>query len=494
MKTTKTQKASVLFMSLVMTLALFIGAGSASAASDDPTLTDISSSVTWQSGMYTMSNDIFTKSNSDSSICTVASFPKQSVLLKVKDGYSFEFDEVSESGSSYKKDRRYYYVFDVPFNKWISMGYFNVYPERKYLISVKDNSGKALTADMASSVIEMYSVDNVNHIPEYYQNYIKNKANVINNLQSKDNAFSFIYMTDIHIQHNTKHFPGLVRYLYKNCGINDIIGNGDWVTAWLSDADGVQGLWDDYDELDTLFAGLPLIKSAGNHDWAYGSSNQYNVSEAEIYEHFYKPNIEAGLADGSIVKADADATYFYKDDVKNKMRYIDLTVMDYPSTEENLANGKNKAWYYYISDEQADWVKTTALKMPDDEWTCVVFAHVPILNREEMHRPSDLVVNREKIRGIIKDFVGKTGDFKDYKGSFIAWLSGHTHEDFMVYTADDFTSVVSNGDCQIRTDGTPERTVNTINEQSFNVFTVDKAKRRVYITRIGAGDDRCFVY
>ena len=80
------------------------------------------------------------------------------------------------------------------------------------------------------------------------------------------------------------------------------------------------------------------------------------------------------------------------------------------------------------------------------------------------------------------------------KGNFIAWLSGHRHADGIV-KIDDFIHVIQDGDtCQKADKAGNERLVNTTSEQSFAVFTVDKAKHKVYVTRIGAGDDRSFTY
>lgn len=110
----------------------------------------------------------------------------------------------------------------------------------------------------------IYEVDKANHIPQYYKKYIDAKTRVINNLQKSQDSFSFIFITDMHIQHNTKHSVPLIKHLISKCGIKDVLGGGDWITAWLSDADGKQGLKDDYDELTKLYDGIPLIKTVGN--------------------------------------------------------------------------------------------------------------------------------------------------------------------------------------------------------------------------------------
>ena len=39
-----------------------------------------------------------------------------------------------------------------------------------------------------------------------------------------------------------------------------------------------------------------------------------------------------------------------------------------------------------------------------------------------------------------------------------------------------------------------ERVANTTTEQSFDVFTVNKAEGKIYVTKIGAGDNREISY
>lgn len=480
-----------------------IGAAGISADSelraDDPTLTEINSGITWESGSYAVNGSAVTEAAANQEIRTAATFDKQQILIEAEDGYSFKVNEVSAGNSdgSYNIHRKYSPLFDVPYNEWLKFGYFNVYPDRIFTIEVKKDDGSAVSASEAQNMISLYNVDVKNHIPEYYKDHIKNKIEVVNNLRENPDTFSFIFITDIHLQHNTKHFIPLIKELINNCGINDVLGGGDWVTAWLSDADGKQGLKSDYDELTELFKGIPLIKTIGNHEWAWGSQNQYSLTEDEAYEWYYKDDIENS---GAVKNDNGDpTTYFYKDDAENKVRYISLNDMDYEvNVDENglTLDGTNKTWYYTMSEEQLDWLKDTALKLPDDDWDCVIFSHIATWNTSEAGYNCDVVGLRDDVRAIVEGFKTKTGDFADYKGDFIGWFSGHSHCDDMMYYSDNgsFVQVISDGDTVISSNPEISRDINTVNEQSFQVITVDKGNRRVYCTRIGAGEDRSFNY
>lgn len=463
----------------------------------DNTLSNVGSTVIWEAGSFSSDDNIIKKIAGDSSIRTVANFPKEQVLIEAEDGYSFMINEViDKKDSSYEINRRYANVFRVPYGRWMEFGYFNVYTDRSYTIEVKKNDGSAVSVADAENCVSIYKVDTANHIPEYYKKHMAEKTKVVKNLQKMPNTFSFIFITDVHIQHNAKHSIPLIKHLIKNCDINDVIGGGDWVTAWLSDAEGKQGLKNDYNELTELFADIPLIKTVGNHDWAWGGNNQFNLTESEIYEWYFKDDIEKC---GAVKNSNGDSTtYFYKDDTDNKMRYISLNDMDYEieTNEDGSVKGNGKTFYYTLSDEQITWLKDKALKLPDDDWTCLIFSHIASWDKSDAGYNCDEVQLKDKVRKVVEDFKNKTGEFTDYKGDFIAWLSGHEHLDDMIYFSNNggFVQVISDGDTTLTSEKGRVRELNTVDEQSFQVFTVDKNKKKVYCTRIGSGEDRSFNY
>ncbi len=467
-------------------------------ASTDPTLTDISSTIVWQDGAFAVSGGIYLPSTNNKEIrTTIANPEKQSIYFEAGAAYEFKVIEAAKSGSGYVASRKYSTAHTVEFDKWMNSGYYSVYPDRIYLIELRNKDGATVSAAKANAYIHLYKVDNARHIPKYYEQHIADKAASINKIQAKNNqTSSFIWITDIHLQHNAKHSPGLIRYLRDNCGINQVIGGGDFVTAWLSDADGKQGLIDDMEEADALFAGIPLIKTPGNHEWAFGGRNQYGISEAEMYEYWYKKDIENT---GAVKNNNGDpTTYCYLDDTANKIRYINLNVMDYEldmNEDGSMKNGGQnpKTYDYRMSAEQVAWLKNTALKVPDDEYGVIIFTHIAVWNQEEASVMIDKVGYRTEAREVVEGYMKKTGDYADYKGQFIGWFSGHEHYDHMTKIGN-FTQTISNGDGTPVTSGMPNRPVNTIDEQCFDVVTIDKANRQVYLTRIGAGEDRSFVY
>lgn len=93
------------------------------------------------------------------------------------------------------------------------------------------------------------------------------------------------------------------------------------------------------------------------------------------------------------------------------------------------------------------------------------------------------------------DAVTVNADFTNAKGEFIAYFSGHMHRDY-VYVASggwgiDIVTTACDGDVDT---AVTDRVSGTVSEQSFDVFTVNKAKRKIYATKIGYGADREISY
>jgi hypothetical protein len=98
------------------------------------------------------------------------------------------------------------------------------------------------------------------------------------------------------------------------------------------------------------------------------------------------------------------------------------------------------------------------------------------------------------------DAVSVDVDFTSAKGDLIGYFGGHVHKDATwgkTYTWDgrlkqcDFWTIATRCDGHNENDSAlyAERVAGTTTEQSFNVFTVNKATRRIYATKIGAGED-----
>ncbi len=120
---------------------------------------------------------------------------------------------------------------------------------------------------------------------------------------------------------------------------------------------------------------------------------------------------------------------------------------------------------------------------------------VIVTNNEKIIAPEQPEVSEKPY-----DYVSLDVDFTHAKGQIIGYFSGHTHKDLEL-TADDWSIKTITGRCDGRAEDSASeavldanRTVGTITEQSFNVFTVNKKTHRIHATKIGAGEDREIAY
>lgn len=415
---------------------------------------------------------------------------KETIMISVPGTIDVIVEEFILEDGVYSK-KYMYKDFAANINVWLNGTFYcNVYPERYYTILIRNKDNSPISVGQVYKYLHVYKVDNRFHIPEYYRDYLSQKEKeVLENIASF-NSFAFAFITDIHIQRNTKHSPALMRRIKTSCAIKTILGGGDWQTAWNSDEKGKNAIVDDMIELRDLFFDVPMLKTIGNHEWAYGGNNQYNISTDEAYNLYYRSDEEKAKSE-IVYPENGNGTYFYSDDKTNKIRYISVNCMDYA---DNLDISKyNKEWYFSISEEQIAWLKSS-LNLPSNDWLCVVFSHVPLWTSSE--RPfgsSTLVVNADKIGKIISGYTSKTEEFSAHKGTLVCWLAGHTHRDALIEWHGTHM-VVTNGDCFIREEGAQTRTLGTTSEQCFDIFCINKKERKAKIVRIGAGENREFAY
>lgn len=417
------------------------------------------------------------------------------LFIKPENGYDVIVDEFKKRNDG-KYERNYIYPDFQKENKEFKVRvrdemYINLYPERYYIISVLTENNVPIDDMKINDFVSIYKVDNTNHIPNYYFEHLNSCIDKINNNTNGFGDYSFAFITDIHCRRNTQHSPALLRDIIKKCGIATVLGGGDWNTAYNYADMGMNALTNDFKTLRKYFKGIPMIKTVGNHEWAYGGfENPYNVSNEWVYDWYYRDD-EANK-NKTIIYGE-NGTYFYQDDLTNKVRYVSVNVMDYQSEHQPTEN--NKIFKFSVSQTQIKWLKEKAFYLPDDDWQMIVFSHVPIwTNSDKPDWSSAYIDNAEELEQLVDDFFRKTNYASAYKGTLVCWISGHTHRDAMLRIKGGAMHIVTNADCFVKATGSQDRIKGTISEQCFDVLSVNKSERKVYLTRIGAGSDREFTY
>lgn len=376
--------------------------------------------------------------------------------------------------------------------------YENLYPQGAFALVFGKADGSLVTINDIWDHVRVYIVDNTVHFPDYYRSHMNNRVRTINAKLTNPNDFGFGFITDVHAEFNAKHFPALIDEVRTKTPVNEFLGGGDWVTGWFdtkTPEENKPELFTFFEELRRLFKGVPLLKTIGNHEWAYGPNNSYNISSQEMYGYYLRDedkmfnNIQWG----------PDHTYYYWDNQQAKCRYISLNVMDYPDTVKPTGNADNKEWYFKVSDTQINWLKSTLNSVPDG-YVVAIESHLVPLNADQFAsfpaaKIGTTITNGEDLQAIASAYAAKTGDFANAKGDLLGWFGGHYHADDIT-VRNGVTYITTIADCMSVWDipNVPTKEVGTTSEQAFDVATVDRTNRRVNLTRIGAGSDRSFTY
>lgn len=343
----------------------------------------------------------------------------------------------------------------------------------------------------------------VGEVPSYYASHIAAKAAAINALRT-DTAVQFALITDYHINQydgNTNHSGALLQYLADNTMMDFVLNCGD-VASGLS-------LWDGDATDQALFRllvrqacaymsprGVPTYFVAGNHDGGISGRTTYGqlISAEEVYR------ISGLQAMRGVVQVDPASPYqYYWDDTAHGMRFIAATLgLTDVLTGESGANG-----FKFLA---------KALKDTPDGYGIIVFLHMvlQIPGTAMTTRGAQLAQMcanyNARLDTAIDGYPATAQDYSGCTGRVLAIIGGHSHFDWSgtagggertvngeTVTVEGVPVIVTTCDCAggqgIVSDegGQDPRPTGGIEEQAFDVFTVEPATGVIHATRIGGG-------
>jgi hypothetical protein len=336
------------------------------------------------------------------------------------------------------------------------------------------------------------------------------------------------------------------------CGIKYALCLGDTQTRHGANYDEAY-ISDEWENIETMLSPIRdrLLITQGNHDGSYGEidtnndgeaddingdgevnsydKNVYNFTPQKLYECIFR---KVGVIDN--VHFSDDGNGYYVDDVATKVRYILLnTHVNKWATNADGSMKYNNAYTFRFGQAQYNMVIEALNSMPSDDWSVIIGSHVPLdrsgdllmwgATKTEDNYRKEGEVECWVMGGLLNAYVGRKTyvgsftatqeddfdaisvdvDFTHAKGKLIAYFGGHIHEDhnaainytwsgrLMEYA---FHIIVTR--CDAREENPAggtlwnERIAGTITEQSFDVFTVNRATKKIYATKIGAGSDR----
>ncbi len=350
--------------------------------------------------------------------------------------------------------------------------------------------------------------------PRYIKDAVAEAVEKIKTYQTGQ-CINFAFMTDVHysktVIHDlrTKRLINAYKDIKEAIGADMLILGGDHTNNG-NKAYGIEC----FEGLKEHLCGLKYFPVNGNHDdnsiWDYYIESEKSVNHhtvQEIYNMFYShlPEIGANI-EGE------DTLYYYFDDPSASVRYIFLDTNDIPMIYTETGTLEyTKQSCFGVSQAQADWLINTALdtKENTDIIICAHNAFFPSFDKKDLNEVLEDVnyIESKPIRflneifdaynqkaslcqeygeGIFKVCVN--ADFSKCNGNILCFMAGHHHRDIVEKSQGGIPIIYS--DCAIMYKYNTPRVDGDISELLFDVVTIDTTNKKIYITRIGAGEDR----
>lgn len=291
-------------------------------------------------------------------------------------------------------------------------------------------------------------------LPDYYSAYMSAKLGQINFIKENHNIdYSFIFITDLHWDYSAKVSPKLVNYVCENTEIDDTVFGGDYISTDYEEEGKSLGFMKDCVSAFNLTDYHSIL---GNHD-----TNINNHGDTAFIP--YAQSIAAINKDG------AQSSYYRHDSGDICCLYLNTNDFD-----------KGGAQY--------NWVVSQLCGLSEEK-TVFIFMH------EYFRSYGKDVTVVENNRGItMAELLQQNAD--NIKCTVAGIFTGHIHYDYsavngygcrVISTTCDGVDVTPDYDLYFRQRG-------TITEHAFDVVQVDLTAKKMFLTRIGAGNDRVFGY
>lgn len=260
--------------------------------------------------------------------------------------------------------------------------------------------------------------------------------------------------------------------------IEDAVHTGDAVSCYL----------DDPNPWAKVKGAGRIINIIGNHDCWKGhltwseTDIPYDATAEDAYRVFIAPYVSAWnvVQPDGVNKKSSEyyrACYFYKDYPGSNVRFIALDALHYDDVQDS--------WFAGVLEDAGQkgltviaaqhYYSQTGLESIDSGFS----TQSGIAACGDPDRPQ-IECMRELAFSTLDGFI-------DNGGTFVCWLSGHDHEDYIGYVGGHSRQLqilvdkAGDKDVYMHEDRTP----GTVNQDSFNLVTVNPSKNLLTIQRIG---------
>lgn len=347
--------------------------------------------------------------------------------------------------------------------------------------------------------------------PEYIKEEVEDSVAKIQSHQTRD-SITFAFMTDLHFAPTYNHSIRLQRTLNaykeinKRTAIDMLVLGGDLGANGNKEFSAKA-----FREFRAHFDGTEYFPVNGNHDdnsiWETcieAEKSEYHFTHEELYallfNHLPKQRVE--------FDEKHHALYYLYDDKNSKTRYIFTDTNEPPEIMDNGKLRYGGQHNFVQSQEQLDWLVNTALQFDEAGWSAVVIGHSferPDNKTESGENyyltPMRDIVNAYKEGGSLHksyydgDMERRVdADFSDgMRAELICMVMGHYHFDDVDYEKNGLPYILTAHGTMYNT-GSHKKYDGTKTEISFDVITIDKNARTIYITKVGDGEDRIIKY
>lgn len=321
-------------------------------------------------------------------------------------------------------------------------------------------------------------------VPDYYRSHMKSKLETISrNMEEVGiDGETFIWITDLHWSNNRRSSAALYKWLLDHSNINYAMCGGDLIGEGLYD-EQAKIMRDCITAFQHRNVYMPCV--FGNHD---SNWNNYQDQQQHPERKFSK------AAQYALMQKQAENLVTYWTDPAAGWNWY----FDIPQTKTRMIGldtgmGVGKEGDFSSFQALHDQLMTTP-----DGYNIIMAAHL-IAHYDSGTETWDFNATGAKIAAMMDalnarstcTISGVTYDFTGARGVIRLMMIGHSHYDMSMTTPGGIRVIMTDSDNGPRSNSGNYQ-AGTVNEQAFDVVTVNYTTGAIKTVRIGRGSDRSF--
>lgn len=353
-------------------------------------------------------------------------------------------------------------------------------------------------------------------VPLYQE--VEKTIDTIKNLELSEESsiIKFMFASDIHVGPET-----MVSYTENLGKVCAEVMRSCKIPFFVTGGDNTGGMTDEWDL--NLFAGrisrlleqlspIPkknVLAAIGNHDGAMGACEQggrtvyyrfqlNNEQRSEVFFCWQRETNKNKIFD-------SDGTYYFIDDATTKCRFIFLNPFwsEWAGNEDGFAYDIEHSFFHtpIFGSQQLNWFANEALDMPSGYGAILIAHFAPSAKDFAVFKGIvDAFNNKSLYSGSyigVKDWQSThmSVNYQNVNSEIIAIFQGHNHIDTQYDYFESIPCINITSACGDSREENPiKRVKGTATEVAADAVIIDRDKRKIYMIRLGAGDDRVIDY